>query len=129
MIPGLVVSALLHRWRVRGQVNLRERQNWNDDTRVMPSVPQNENVSYQDLAMHIVILKLEDELPPETFENPAFGIYVVWFCKTLQNWKALVCTTLEDNMYYEVTHNGDLRETYVDTYTKTDNRKFLDSEI
>ena len=23
-------------------------------------------------------------------------VYVVWFCKTLQNWKALVSTTLSD---------------------------------
>ncbi len=34
-------------------------------------------------------------------------VYVVWFCKTLQNWKALISTTLPDCMYYEVTHNGD----------------------
>ena len=31
-------------------------------------------------------------------------VFVVWFCKTLQNWKALVSTTVSDGMYYEVTH-------------------------
>jgi len=45
-------------------------------------------------------------------------VYVVWFCKTLQNWKALVSTTLPDGMYYEVTHNGDQQETYIDAYKK-----------
>ena len=30
-------------------------------------------------------------------------IYIVWFCKTLQNWKALVSTTITDGMYYEIT--------------------------
>ena len=48
-------------------------------------------------------------------------VYVVWFCKTLQNWKALVSTNVPDNMYYEVTHNGDKHETYVDAYKKWEN--------
>jgi len=47
--------------------------------------------------------------------------YVVWFSKTLQNWKALVSTTVSDGMYYEVTHNGDKNETYVDVYKKWEN--------
>ena len=45
-------------------------------------------------------------------------VFVVWFCKTLQNWKALVGTTRFTD-YYEVTHNGDTGETYIDVYTKT----------
>jgi hypothetical protein len=48
-------------------------------------------------------------------------VYVVWFSKTLQNWKALLSTTLPDGMYYEVTHNGDKRETYIDAYKKFHN--------
>ena len=48
-------------------------------------------------------------------------VYVVWFCKTLQNWKAMVSTNVSDGMYYEVTHNGDKGETYVDVYKKRDN--------
>lgn len=49
--------------------------------------------------------------------------YVVWFSKTLQNWKALVSTTVMDGMYYEITHNGDKDETYVDVYKKWENFK------
>jgi hypothetical protein len=48
-------------------------------------------------------------------------VYVVWFSKTLQNWKALISTTLPDGMYYEVTHSGDKHETYLDAYKKFDN--------
>lgn len=48
-------------------------------------------------------------------------VFVVWFCKTLQNWKALVSTTVPDGMYYEITHNGDKGETYIDAYKKWDN--------
>lgn len=48
-------------------------------------------------------------------------VFIVWFCKTLQNWKALVSTTISDGMYYEVTHNGDKNETYLDAYKKWEN--------
>ena len=45
-------------------------------------------------------------------------VYIVWLCKVLQNNKALVSTTLEDGMYYEVTYNGDKDELYLDAYKK-----------
>lgn len=48
-------------------------------------------------------------------------VYVVWFSKTLQNWKCLISTTLPDGMYYEVTHDGDKNQTYVDAYKKWNN--------
>jgi uncharacterized protein DUF6275 len=50
-------------------------------------------------------------------------VYVVWFAKTLQNWKALVSTTVEDGRYYEITYNGEKDETYLDVYVKADNIK------
>lgn len=45
-------------------------------------------------------------------------VFIVWSCKTLQNNKALVSTNVSDGMYYEITHNGDKQETYVDAYKK-----------
>ena len=57
----------------------------------------------------------------KTDEKPKFDVYVVWFCKVLQNWKALVSTTLPDGMYYELTYNGDKDELYLDAYKKFDN--------
>ena len=53
-------------------------------------------------------------------------VYVVWFSKTLQNWKALVSINIPDGKYYEVTHNGDKGETYVDVYVKLDNQVVKD---
>ena len=53
-------------------------------------------------------------------------VFIVWFCKTLQNWKALVSTTVSDGMYYEVTYNGDKRETYLDAYKKWENVRIAD---
>lgn len=48
-------------------------------------------------------------------------VFVVWFCKTLQNWKALLSTKVPDGVYYEITHNGDKNETYIDVYKKWEN--------
>lgn len=55
-------------------------------------------------------------------------VYVVWFSKTLQNWKALVSTTVSDGMYYELTYNGDKKETYLDAYKKWENIPIKDGE-
>ena len=54
------------------------------------------------------------------------NVFIVWFCKTLQNWKALVSTTVSDGMYYEVTYNGDKQETYLDAYKKWENVRIVD---
>ena len=49
-------------------------------------------------------------------------IYVVWYCKTLQNHKALLSTNVSDGMYYELTFNGDKKELYLDAYKKWENK-------
>lgn len=48
-------------------------------------------------------------------------VYVVWSCKTLQNWKALLSTNVSDGMYYELTYDGDKGVTYLDAYKKWEN--------
>lgn len=48
-------------------------------------------------------------------------VFVVWSCKTLQNSKALLSTTVHDGMYYEMTYNGDKKEVYMDAYKKWKN--------
>jgi len=51
-----------------------------------------------------------------------FYAFVVWSCKTLQNYKAILSTTIHDQMIYEVTYNGDNDEIYFDAYKKQINR-------
>lgn len=53
---------------------------------------------------------------------PEFEVFVVWSCKTLQNNKALLSTTLFNGMYYELTYNGDKKELYLDAYKKFENK-------
>lgn len=62
----------------------------------------------------------------DDFEITEENVFIVWFCKTLQNWKALVSTTVSDGMYYEVTYNGDKQETYLDAYKKWENVRIVD---
>ena len=47
--------------------------------------------------------------------------YIVWKCKTLQNWKWMISTNISDGMYYEVTFNGAKYEFYLDAYKKFEN--------
>ena len=49
-------------------------------------------------------------------------VFIVWMCKTLQNSKAMVSTTLFDGMYYELTYNGNKKELYLDAYKKWENK-------
>ena len=50
------------------------------------------------------------------------NVFVVWSCKTLQNYKCLASTTISgDGIYAEYTYNGDKQELYEDVYGKLTN--------
>lgn len=50
------------------------------------------------------------------------NVFIVWSCKTLQNYKCLASTTVSsDGIYAEYTYNGDKQELYEDVYKKVDN--------
>ena len=53
------------------------------------------------------------------------NVFIVWACKTLQNYKALLSTTIAgDGVYAEYTYNGDKQELYEDVYLKVTNNCF-----
>ena len=58
----------------------------------------------------------------DRFKITKDDVFIVWFSKTLQNFKALVSTTVSDGMYYELTYNGDKKELYLDAYKKWENK-------
>ena len=72
-------------------------------------------------AMKIVRDYIDEHLD-KTDDVPSFDVYLVWMCKTLQNWKFLISSTITDGMYYEITYNGDKEEWYLDAYKKFENR-------
>ena len=45
-------------------------------------------------------------------------IFVVWYCKTLQNHKTLMSAPIKGFPYVEFTYNGDKDELYMDVYSK-----------
>lgn len=59
----------------------------------------------------------------DNFKINIKDVYVVWMCKTLQNSKALLSTSVNDGLYYEMTYNGDKNELYMDVYKKWQNIK------
>lgn len=72
------------------------------------------------------LLEWYREHKPET-EITEANIFIVWLCKTLQNYKCLVSTTISgDGIYAEYTFNGDKQELYEDVYGKITNRKITE---
>lgn len=69
-----------------------------------------------------IVKKYEMDHLDKSDDVPEFDVFVVWQCKTLQNNKALLSTTLFNGMYYEVTYNGDKKEMYFDAYKKLENK-------
>ena len=74
-------------------------------------------LKYMRAAREAVVKYYNDRADDEIAYNETF---VVWFSKTLQNWKALVGTTIND-LYFELTYNGDKDEIYLDAYKKVEN--------
>ncbi len=72
----------------------------------------------EDIVRNYIIDHLDKSDP----EKPDFDVYIVWKCKTLQNWKYLLASTMPDGMYYEMTFNGDKNEWYLDAYRKVENK-------
>ena len=82
----------------------------------------------QDIAKKIVLDYTNEHIDKtDNVQITLDNVFIVWFCKTLQNWKALVSTTLPDGMYYEITYNGDKKEFYLDAYKKFENRCIKES--
>jgi Family of unknown function (DUF6275) len=68
------------------------------------------------------------DLLEESSENfNLANVKLVWFTKTLQNWKAMVADITPGGNFYEVTYNGNKNETYIDTYKKVSNVCIPDS--
>ncbi len=83
------------------------------------AVTENDPDKYLTKAKALVMahyLPVEDDKPLELNE-----VYVVWFSKTLQNWKALLSTSRNDGLYFEITYDGSKNQSYVDSYIKIAN--------
>lgn len=62
-------------------------------------------------------------------EIAEYDVFIVWFCKTLQNFKAIAATAEKDDRLFEVTWNGDKGEAYLDSYYKMQNKVIRPSDL
>lgn len=83
---------------------------------------------FQEKAINAARTVLFNEFGYNANELAHMNMYVVWFSKTLQNWKALV-SGVHIKEYIEVTYSGDKKETYVDVYKKACNQCLKDDVI
>lgn len=87
-----------------------------------------DNKEFIELCKEKVVDYANTHMNLNSFNKPAHistsDVYVVWLNRTLQNNKALLSTTVEDGMYYEVTYNGDKNELYFDAYKHVENVEF-----
>jgi hypothetical protein len=99
-------------------------------TQAAVSYSETREESFEDKARRYVFeyVKSRLEITDRHITFSLEEVYVVWFCKTLQNWKCCISTTLPDGMYYEVTHDGDKKKTYVDAYKKWNNVTISEGE-
>lgn len=81
-----------------------------------------------DIAIYLVTEYIYNHLD-KSDKTPEFEVFTVWKCKTLQNFKYLLSSTLHDGMYYELTFNGDKQEWYLDAYKKFENQCIPMSKI
>lgn len=74
----------------------------------------------QEKAINATRTVLFNEFDYNVNEITPSDMFVVWSCKTLQNWKAIV-SGVHVKELIEVTYNGDKDEIYVDVYEKKHN--------
>ena len=71
----------------------------------------------QEKAINLARTVLFNEFSYNSNKITPEDMYIVWFSKTLQNWKALVSGVYVKE-YIEITYNGDRQEAYLDVYQK-----------
>ncbi len=81
------------------------------------------NNDFEKLCIKIIVDYFNDRVEiTDDMKITEDNVFIVWSCKTLQNNKAMVSTTVSDGMYYELTYNGDKKELYLDAYKKWENK-------
>lgn len=80
------------------------------------------NEQFIETAKKQVLEHINQHLPEGQEPKTIDEVFVVWSCKTLQNYKAMLSAKGKGVMYYELTYNGDKKELYLDAYKKFENR-------
>lgn len=61
----------------------------------------------------------EEESPPLIIDD----LYIIWFTKVLNNWRAQVASSVVRGLVWMVTYNGSKSEAYIEVFRKINNTK------
>jgi len=96
-----------------------------DETRTPPDPDR-----FLMLAKRAVVMNYNKHRDPQRSQELTMGsVYIVWFSKTLGNWKAIVASPVARSLFWEITYNGHKSEVYVDIYKKLNNVKIPLGEL
>lgn len=56
-------------------------------------------------------------------------VYIVWFSKVINNWKALVSTDAVNGVYIEVSYDGEYSQCYCDVYMRVSSSCIPDENL
>ncbi|ASR80498.1 hypothetical protein SEA_TRIBBY_47 [Arthrobacter phage Tribby] len=100
--------------------------NFDLGVRALPNIEDpKSNLEFINKALDLASMEYNNFLPKDA-QIPRDEFYVVWFCKVLHHWKALVSTDAVQGLYIELTYNGLKKETYADSYIKQQNTAWTD---
>lgn len=91
--------------------------------------PYKPSPDFQEKAKKLIFNYVKENLDPGEYAMVAdeeVAVFVVWSVKTLQNWKALISTSVPDGKYYEVTYDNVRGVIYLDVYQKVDHFEILE---
>ena len=61
--------------------------------------------------------------PSRSPELSMDSVYIIWFAKTLGNWKAVIASSVARGLLWEASFNGQKNEAYLDVYRKLNHTK------
>lgn len=107
---------------------LREQKAVKNPDVESPPPPQ---MRYEEKARLLVAQYVNARIGDDSAVDPLrlSDVFIVWHCKTLQNWKAICATNIPDGMLFEVTYDGNKGTTYLDAYVKWQNVAIPDGGI
>ena len=86
-----------------------------EEEKEVPSMAAEYDLDKPVIAMRAVEQYIRKVMAPR---DPNYKLMLVWWAKTLENWKAVIISDMVDNDLYEVTFNGQTNDIYVNTYKK-----------
>jgi hypothetical protein len=110
-------AKVVHLWAFKNFSNIVAPDFPGESSLQMAKLSPTEMARYHAM-MYVKAHRKELERTSTGFKNGDFK--VLWISEILQNWKSIVTTWLTDDMFFEVTYDGDKNQTYLDVYKKWD---------